>query len=93
MARSADFSDSFAVVLRKHRNAKKLSMEALATLAGLHQTYVGLIERRLRNPSLDVAHSLAKALGVPFTRMIAESEALHKRDGLSMIAHVPKKKV
>lgn len=77
--RRADFSDSFAAVVKKHRTAKKLSREALAELAGLHQTYVGLIERGLRNPSLDIAHALAGALGVPLAKLISESEALHNR--------------
>ena len=79
-----DFSDGFATVLKRHRTARGLSKDALAQRAGLHQTYIGLFERGLRNPSLDVAHSLARALDVPLSQMIVESEALwrpktHKR--------------
>ena len=73
-----DFSDFFAAVLKKHRTARGLSRESLAQRAGLHQTYVGLLERGLRNPSLDVAHSLARALGVPLSKMVIEAEAQWK---------------
>jgi DNA-binding XRE family transcriptional regulator len=69
-----DFSDAFAAVLKHHRIACGLSKEALAQRAGLHQTYVGLLERGLRNPSLDVAHSLARGLNLPLSQMIVEAE-------------------
>lgn len=73
-----DFSDAFAVVLTRHRENKKLSKQALAQKAGLHQTYVGMIERGLSNPSLDTASALAEALEIPFVTLIAEAEAIRK---------------
>lgn len=69
------FSKAFAVVLRKRRLANGLSQERLAELAGVHPTYIGLVERFLRNPSLNVAKSFADALGVPLSGLIAEAEA------------------
>jgi transcriptional regulator with XRE-family HTH domain len=72
--RRMDFSDAFAVVLKRQREASNLSRQTLAQMAGLHQTYVGLIERSLANPSLDVCNALAEALEVPFSRMIADAE-------------------
>lgn len=77
--RGFDFSDAFAQVVQKHRTAKKLSRAALAELAGLHQTYIGLLERKLRSPNLDTAHAIAEALGIPFAKLIAESEAFRKK--------------
>ena len=71
-----EMADAFALVLKKHREAKAFSQEALAEKANLHPTYVGLIERSLRNPSLNVSKSLAKALGIPLTKMISEAESL-----------------
>ena len=50
--------------LRALRAIRGLSQEALADLADLHRTYVGSIERRERNVSLDNVERLAKALGV-----------------------------
>jgi transcriptional regulator with XRE-family HTH domain len=70
-----EFSDAFAIVLQRHRAAKKLSRQALAQKAGLHQTYIGLIERRLSNPSLDAANAIAEALGIPFSQLIKEAES------------------
>lgn len=71
-----EMADAFALVLKKHREAKNLSQEALAEKADLHPTYIGLVERSLRNPSLNVSKSLAKALGTPLAKLIAEAEAL-----------------
>ncbi len=73
--RRQDFSDAFAVVLQRHREERNLSKQALATKAGLHQTYVGMIERGKSNPSLDAANALAEALEIPFAKLIAETEA------------------
>ena len=74
--RRLEMSDAFAVVLKKHRKAKELSQEALAEKANLHPTYIGLMERGLRNPSLNVSKSLAKALDTSLTELIADAEAL-----------------
>ena len=74
-----DFSDAFALVLEKHRTEKKLSKQELAQKAGLHQTYIGMIERGASNPSLDTANAIAEALEVPFAKLIAEAEAVRLR--------------
>jgi len=47
-----DLSDAFAIAMKKHRLAKSFSRETLSEKAGVHQTYIGLIERGLRNPSV-----------------------------------------
>jgi transcriptional regulator with XRE-family HTH domain len=70
------FSDAFAQVLQRHRMAQKLSRQTLATKAGLHQTYVGIIERGKSNPSLDAAYALAEALELPLSQLIVEAERI-----------------
>jgi transcriptional regulator with XRE-family HTH domain len=77
--RRMDFSDAFALVLQRHRAAKKLSKQTLAQKAGLHQTYIGKIENGLSNPSLDAANAIAEALGVPFAALVAEAESERRR--------------
>jgi transcriptional regulator with XRE-family HTH domain len=76
--RRLEFSDAFALVLQRHREAKNLSRQALAQKAGLHQTYIGMIERAVSNPSLDTANAIAEALEIPFATLIAEAEAERK---------------
>jgi transcriptional regulator with XRE-family HTH domain len=59
-----DIKESFGKHLRKLRVERKLTQEELADRAGMHFTYIGQIERGLRNPSLVNLHKLAKALKV-----------------------------
>jgi transcriptional regulator with XRE-family HTH domain len=69
-----ELSDSFAMVIEKHRRAKGLSRAALAVQAGLHQTYIGLLERGKRSPNLDTAQAIAEGLGLSLSQLIAEAE-------------------
>jgi len=77
--RKVEMSTAFAMVLKKHREAKCMSQELLAEKADIHPTHVDLIERSLRNPSLNVAKSIADALGLTLTEMIAEAENVRKK--------------
>jgi transcriptional regulator with XRE-family HTH domain len=77
--RRVDFSDAFSAVVKQRRIAKGLSKEALAQRAGLHQTYIGLLERNLRNPTLDTASAIANALGEPLSKLIIVAEKLRPR--------------
>jgi len=77
--RISKISDGFAIVLKQHRLAKKLTHEVLAERASLHPTYISLLERCLRTPKLDVAQALADALELPLSQMIDEAESLRKK--------------
>ncbi|MCX8090467.1 MAG: helix-turn-helix transcriptional regulator [Verrucomicrobiae bacterium] len=50
--------------VRRQREARKLTQEKLAELAGLDPTYISGIERGLRNPGIKNVARLAKALGI-----------------------------
>ena len=69
-------SDAFAKVVKRHREPNGLSRVALAEKAGLHQTYIGLLERQKRSPNLDRAKAIAKSLGLPLAKMISEAERI-----------------
>lgn len=55
---------AFGRRVRAAREARGLSQEALADVAGLHRTYVGSTERGLRNVSLTNILRLSRALDV-----------------------------
>ena len=57
--------------IRRLRTQKGLTQVQLAKRARVSQAYVALLEGRVRsNPSIAVAKRLAKALGVPITKLI-----------------------
>ena len=51
--------------IKRIRKSKKLSMERLATEAGVSRSMLGQIERGEANPSVGILGKLAKALKVP----------------------------
>ena len=66
--------------MRARRSELELTQEVLAERAGVHPTYIGMVERGERNCSLDVASEIAEALNTPLSKLIEEAEA---RDGKS----------
>ncbi len=77
--RHKDFAKAFGVVLRKHRKKKGITQEELAEMADIDPKMVSLIERYVRNPSLNLADSIAQGLAVPLSQMIKEAEAVRKK--------------
>ncbi|HEV2393732.1 MAG TPA: helix-turn-helix transcriptional regulator [Verrucomicrobiae bacterium] len=74
-------ANAFGVVLRKHRKARKISQELLAEKADVASKMVSLVERSERNPSLNLADSLAQGLDVPLWQLIKEADGLRKKHG------------
>ena len=58
--------------IRTLRERKGWTQERLAEEAELHRSYLGGIERGLRNPSLKNIAKLARALGVPIAALFEE---------------------
>ena len=65
----------FGLVIRRRRMAAGMSQETLAGEASCHPTYISLVERGLRNPSLDTMLKLAYALDCPAWKLVKETEA------------------
>lgn len=68
----------FGTELRKLREKAGLSQEQLAEQAGVHRTYVSLLERNKKSPTLEVLFRLCRALHVPAAKLIARVEADHE---------------
>ena len=64
----------FGRAVRRRREAVGLSQEAMAFEAGVHRTFVSLIERGLGNPSLTVMVRLAAALECSLASLMREAE-------------------
>ena len=71
---------AFATVLRRHRAQNGITQESLAERADIASKMVSLIERNQRNPSLNVADSIAQGLGMTLARMIPkEAEVIPEK--------------
>ena len=65
----------FGQVLRELREDKKLSQEKLAEFCDLDRTYISLLERGLRQPTLTTIFSLSKALDIQPSKMVEKVQA------------------
>ena len=54
---------AFGQVLREARKDRGMSQESLALTCGLDRTFISLLERGLRQPTLSSIFALAEALG------------------------------
>lgn len=70
----AELAPRVGRVIRRLREDSGLSQEALAEEAGLHRTYISLVERGRRNISVDALSQIAEALGVYPSRLMSDAE-------------------
>ena len=56
--------------VRRRREERELTQEALAERANLDPTYISGIERGVRNPSVLSVVRIAKALGITTSRLM-----------------------
>lgn len=69
MSTGAEIQIRFGRRVRELRKAQGLSQEDFAVLCGLDRTYIGSIERGLRNVSLRNIGVIAKALSVSIAEL------------------------
>ena len=67
---------AFGLVLRELRQRAGLSQEALADAADVDRTYISLLERGLRQPTLETLFSLSRALNVSPSTMVSRTASL-----------------
>jgi transcriptional regulator with XRE-family HTH domain len=69
---SIDILQIFGENVQKYRKERKVSQEKLAELAGVHRTYIGMIERAEKNITLRNIEKIAKALGVEIKDLLGK---------------------
>jgi transcriptional regulator with XRE-family HTH domain len=67
---------AFGQTLRYFRAKLKISQERLSQESGLDRSYISLLERGLRQPSLTTILQLAKALNISSVELILKVEEL-----------------
>ncbi|WP_342006192.1 helix-turn-helix transcriptional regulator [Citrobacter sedlakii] len=65
--------------VRVFRNINGLSQEQLAEISGLHRTYIGSVERKERNVTLNTLICLAKALNTSVPNLLTKQELKHEQ--------------
>lgn len=65
---------AFGLAVRRQRESLKLSQEDFAERASVHRTYISSIELGKVNVGIEVANSVAGALGMPLSELIRLAE-------------------
>lgn len=73
-----EIEKAFGVVLKLERNQQSLSQEELAHICNLDRTYISMLERGIRQPSLKTIFALSSALNLLASEMIGKVEKLLK---------------
>lgn len=68
-------NEIFGLQVRRYRKKMGISQEELASLSGLHRTYIGAIERGERNVSLNNVEKIASSLEVMVIDLLKDQEA------------------
>ena len=64
----------FGKNVQKIRKIRHLSQEQLAELAGVHRTYIGMIERAEKNITLYNIERIAQGLNVPIVELLSVND-------------------
>jgi transcriptional regulator with XRE-family HTH domain len=72
--------EAFGLVLRKLRTEKGFSQERLALEGNLDRTFISLLERGKRQPSLTTIIHISSVLGISASNLIAEIEKIMSLD-------------
>jgi transcriptional regulator with XRE-family HTH domain len=70
---------AFGQALRDIRTSRKISQEQLAFDSGFDRTYISLVERGVRSPTIRSLVQLTDALKVRPSEMLARMESLLKK--------------
>lgn len=71
MKTDQDILIQFGSSVQQRRKQMNISQEKLAELAGLHRTYIGMIERAEKNITLININKIAKALNTTISELFS----------------------
>ena len=78
MAKTTSFSRfTLGRAIRRQREKLGLSQEDFAERANVHRTYISSIELGKVSMGIEVAHSLASALGMKLSELVRKAEQGH----------------
>lgn len=75
-----ELAEAFGSVLREIRAERGVSQEDLGFESGYHRTYISLLERGLKSPSLKTIFELARALDIRPSEFLARVERIIQRN-------------
>lgn len=70
MSKKSEILIKFGKRVREERHKQKFSQEELASRAGVHRTYIGMIERAEKNITLENIDKIAKALNIGISDLL-----------------------
>ena len=68
--------EAFGAVLKKYRKEANMTQEELALSCGLDRTYIGLLERAKRQPTISTIFVICKEIEIEPHKLIKEIERL-----------------
>lgn len=71
-----DIKEAIAIVIKQERKKNKLSQEELAHLCNIDRTYISLLERQKRSPTLDVIFRLSNSFNIKPSSFVNMLEVL-----------------
>jgi DNA polymerase V len=86
-----DISRNFGQVLKELRLQKGFSQEQLALESGLDRTFISMLERGIKNPTLSTVEKISKSLSVTMVQLLIRLQQLEMgelRSKRSLKAHL-----
>ncbi|MED3928812.1 helix-turn-helix transcriptional regulator [Priestia megaterium] len=71
-----DIEQAFGIVIKKYRLERSMSQEKLAFGADLDRTFISLLERGKRKPTINTLFSISKVLEVRPHKIVKDVENL-----------------
>lgn len=68
--------EAYGIILKKYRTEANLSQEKLALKCNLDRTYIGMLERGERQPTISTLFVVSETLKIPASKFIEEMEKL-----------------